>query len=111
MSFALTVTQALLENNGLDTRSITRLEVGTETILDHSKSIKTHLLDLFPDNPFLEGVDCINACFGATQALFNTVDYIRLHGGYGIVVATDVSVYGGPVCFMSFHFFFIVLIC
>jgi hydroxymethylglutaryl-CoA synthase len=54
-------------------------------------------MQLFPENPYLEGVDCINACFGASSALFSAVDYVKLHGKLAIVVATDVAVYGGPV--------------
>ena len=97
ISLALTVTHRLIEHHSIDVQSVGRIEVGTETIIDHSKSIKTHLIDLFAKNPFLEGVDCVNACFGGTQALFNTIDYVKLYGKNAIVVATDIAAYGGPV--------------
>lgn len=50
--------------------------VGTETLIDKSKSVKTVLMDLFPENPHLEGADIKNACYGGTQALFNCVDWV-----------------------------------
>ena len=44
------------------------LQVGTESSLDRSKSIKSHLCRLFTaaGNASLEGVDCIHGCYGAT---------------------------------------------
>ena len=57
-------------------------------------------MQLFDNNPSLEGVDCVNACFGATQALFNAVDWVRLYGENAIVVASDIALYGGPVCLL-----------
>lgn len=54
-------------------------------------------MQLFGDNNHMEGVDCVNACFGATQALFNAVDWVTCHGKSAIVVATDIAIYGGPV--------------
>lgn len=53
------------------------LEVGTETLIDKSKSVKTVLMDLFPNNKSLEGADVKNACYGGTQALFHAVDWIQ----------------------------------
>ncbi len=53
-----------------------RLEVGTETLIDKSKSIKTTLMQLFAPNHDIEGVTSINACYGATNALFNTINWV-----------------------------------
>jgi 3-hydroxy-3-methylglutaryl CoA synthase len=48
----------------------------------------------------LQGVDCINACYGGTSALFNAVNWVESRswdGRYAIVVASDVAVYAaGP---------------
>ena len=54
-------------------------QVGTETIQDKSKSVKTVLMELFVShgNSDVEGVDCINACYGGTAALFNAVNWIE----------------------------------
>lgn len=56
-----------------------RLEVGTETLLDKSKSTKTVLMQLFSHfgNNDIEGVTSINACYGGTNALFNTLNWIQ----------------------------------
>lgn len=78
-SLALTVVQALVEKNGVSYADIGRLEVGTETILDKSKSVKTVLMQLFAGsgNSSVEGLDTTNACFGGTQALFNAVAWVE----------------------------------
>jgi hydroxymethylglutaryl-CoA synthase len=55
----------LMEKYNVDPNSIGRLDVGTETIIDKSKSVKTVLMDLFPGNPDIEGIDSKNACYGA----------------------------------------------
>ena len=48
-----------------------RLEVGTETLLDKAKSLKTLLMSLFREsgNYDVEGITSINACYGSTNAL------------------------------------------
>lgn len=95
-SFALTVTSRLLKNYNIDPNSVGRLEVGTETILDKSKSVKTVLMQLFGDNTNLEGVDTINACYGGTNAFLNTVNWIESSAWDGrdaIVVAGDIALY------------------
>jgi hypothetical protein len=47
-----------------------------------------------------QGVDCINACYGGTSALFNAVNWVESRSWdarYAIVVASDVAVYAaGP---------------
>lgn len=96
----MTVTSRLLAKNNIDTNSIGRLEVGTETILDKSKSVKSVLMQLFQDNTNIEGVDTINACYGGTNALFNSVSWVESSAWDGrdsIVVAGDIAVYNqGP---------------
>ena len=70
-------------NTGFSPRDFGRLEVGTESILDRSKSVKTVLMQLFEQgegegegHTDLEGVDSVNACYGATAALFNTAQWV-----------------------------------
>ena len=95
-SFALTVASRLIKNYNIDTSSIGRLEVGTETILDKSKSVKTVLMQLFGDNTNIEGVDTLNACYGGTNAFLNTVNWIESSawdGRDGIVIAGDIALY------------------
>lgn len=78
-SLCLTVVQRLMERNGLSYASVGRLEVGTETIIDKSKSVKTVIMQLFEDsgNTDVEGIDTTNACYGGTAALFNAVNWVE----------------------------------
>jgi hydroxymethylglutaryl-CoA synthase len=95
-SFALTVTSNLMSKYKIDPSSIGRVEVGTETILDKSKSVKSVLMQLFGDNTNIEGVDTVNACYGGTNAVFNTVNWVESSGWDGrdaIVVAGDIALY------------------
>ncbi|WAQ82373.1 hypothetical protein PtA15_2A690 [Puccinia triticina] len=101
-SFLLTVTRSLLTKYNIDPRSIGRIDVGTESIIDKSKSVKTILMDLFAasGNTDIEGVDSKNACYGGTAALFNVINWVESRswdGRYGLVVAGDIAVYAdGP---------------
>ncbi|KAK6492564.1 hydroxymethylglutaryl-CoA synthase [Huso huso] len=97
-SLCLTAVQRLMERNCLSYESIGRLEVGTETIIDKSKSVKTVLMQLFEEsgNTDVEGIDTTNACYGGTAALFNAVNWVESSswdGRYALVVAGDIAVY------------------
>ena len=72
--------------------------MGTETLLDKSKSVKTVLMQLFQDsgNTNVEGVDTVNACYGGTNALFNSINWVESSAWDGrdaIVVAGDIALY------------------
>ncbi|KAJ7576975.1 hydroxymethylglutaryl-coenzyme A synthase C terminal-domain-containing protein [Mycena floridula] len=101
-SFALNAVAGLLEKFNIDPKSVGRIDVGTETIIDKSKSVKTTLMDLFAEsgNFDIEGIDSKNACYGSTAALFNAVNWIESSswdGRNAIVVAGDIAVYAeGP---------------
>jgi hydroxymethylglutaryl-CoA synthase len=97
-SFALTTVSWLFKKNDINPNSIGRLEVGTETLLDKSKSVKSVLMQLFEEsgNYNVEGVDTVNACYGGTNALFNSVNWIESSAWDGrdaIVVAGDIALY------------------
>ncbi|KAM7525680.1 hypothetical protein LguiA_015582 [Lonicera macranthoides] len=102
ISMSLTTVTSLLEKYGIDPKQIGRLEVGSETVIDKSKSIKTFLMQIFEEceNTDIEGVDSTNACYGGTAALFNCVNWVESSswdGRYGLVVCTDSAVYAeGP---------------
>ena len=99
-SMALTVTHSLLEKYNIDPHSVGRVEVGTETLVDKSKSTKTILMDLFDGNTDIEGATVVNACYGGTSALLNAFHYVESDswdGRYAIVVAVDIATYArGP---------------
>lgn len=95
-SLTLTAVKKLLENNNVATKNIGRLEVGTETLLDKSKSVKSVLMQLFPDNYDIEGVDTVNACYGGTSAIINAINWIESSSWDGrdaIAVAGDIAIY------------------
>ncbi|XP_005112064.1 hydroxymethylglutaryl-CoA synthase 1 [Aplysia californica] len=97
-TLCLTVVQRLMQRNKIGYNEIGRLEVGTETIIDKSKSTKTVVMQLFEEsgNTDLEGVDTTNACYGGTAALFNAANWIESSawdGRYALVVAGDIAVY------------------
>ncbi|KAG5456601.1 MAG: hydroxymethylglutaryl-coenzyme A synthase C terminal-domain-containing protein, partial [Olpidium bornovanus] len=87
-----------MEKYDVSYADIGRLEVGTETIIDKSKSVKSVLMQLFVDsgNSAVEGVDTTNACYGGTSALFNAVNWVESSswdGRLALVVAGDIAVY------------------
>lgn len=102
ISMSLTVVSTLLQKYEIDPKQIGRLEVGSETVIDKSKSIKSFLMQIFEKygNTDIEGVDSTNACYGGTAALFNCVNWVESNswdGRYGLVVCTDSAVYAeGP---------------
>ena len=54
------------------------VKVGTETLLDKSKSAKTWLMPLLGEgNTDVEGVTSYNACYGGSAALFNSVAWVE----------------------------------
>ena len=95
-SMCLTVVSKLLERHHVCKSRIGRLEVGTESIQDKSKSVKSYLMQLF-EHTDICGVDNINACYGGTAALLNCVAWMESadwDGRLAVVVAGDVAVYG-----------------
>ena len=101
-SLCLTVVSNLMQRHQLNYKDIGRLEVGTETIIDKSKSVKTVLMNLFEEsgNFDVEGVDTSNACYGGTSALFNAAAWVESSswdGRMALVVCGDIAVYAsGP---------------
>lgn len=97
-SLCLTALTKLMEKTQVGYENIGRLEVGTETIIDKSKSVKSVLMQLFEDsgNTDIEGIDTTNACYGGTAALINAVNWIESSawdGRYAVVVCGDIAVY------------------
>lgn len=101
-SLALTAVDQLIRNAGVHYSDIGRLDVGTETVLDRSKSLKSRLMQLFVEsgNFEVEGLDCTNGCYGGTAALLNACAWLESSawdGRLAVVVCGDVAVYApGP---------------
>ncbi|KAJ1735964.1 3-hydroxy-3-methylglutaryl coenzyme A synthase [Coemansia biformis] len=97
-SVCMSAVQSFMEKYGVSYADIGRLEVGTETIIDKSKSTKTVLMRLFEEsgNFTVEGIDTSNACYGGTSALFNACQWVSSpawDGRLALVVAADIAVY------------------
>jgi hydroxymethylglutaryl-CoA synthase len=97
-SIALTAVHRLLECYNIDPKQIGRLDVGTESLVDKSKSTKTTLMQLFSPsgNRDIEGATVMNACYGGTASLLNSVAWVNspeAHGRFAIYVACDIAVY------------------
>ena len=97
-SISLTCVNNLMNKYKVNPAQGGRLEVGTETLLDKSKSVKTVLMNLFKQsgNHDIEGITSINACYGSTNALFNSINWIQSDswdGRYAILVSSDIAVY------------------
>eukprot|EP00434_Breviolum_minutum_P025189 symbB.v1.2.022250.t3/scaffold1931.1/size95788/1 len=77
--------------------AIGRIDIGTESIQDRSKSMKSYIMDIFEryaNESNIEGVDQYNACYGGQACGLCTLSWVesdRWDGRYGIAVATDIS--------------------
>ncbi|CAK9087574.1 Hydroxymethylglutaryl-CoA synthase 1 (HMG-CoA synthase 1) (3-hydroxy-3-methylglutaryl coenzyme A synthase 1) [Durusdinium trenchii] len=114
ISFSMTVVHRLLERmeqkginetgnympNGQPLsvwNAIGRIDIGTESIQDRSKSMKSYVMDIFEryaNESNIEGVDQYNACYGGQACGLCTLSWVesdRWDGRYGIAVATDIS--------------------
>ncbi|KER26450.1 hypothetical protein T265_06306 [Opisthorchis viverrini] len=98
-SICLTAVSNLVRRLNLDLLNVGFMEVGTETLIDKSKSTKTVLMQLFEacGNFDVEGIDVKNACFGGTAALFHALNWLESSawdGRLALVVAGDIAIYG-----------------
>lgn len=89
-----------MERYSINPKDIGRLEIGTESMVDRSRSMKSYLMEhIFREsgNFDLEGCTSIMACYGGTNALFNSLNWLEssvANGKLAIVVMTDISRYG-----------------
>lgn len=101
-SISLTVTAALLENYKIDPNSIGFLEVGTETLIDKCKTVKSVVCsELLPGVRDIHGSESKGACFAGTQSIINAMNWVRtnhaLRNQNAIVICADIAVYdSGP---------------
>ena len=88
----------LMQQEGLNPTTISRIYVGTESGVDSSKPVASYVLSnleqRFGSSSFrnCDVVDVTFACIGAIDALQNCADYIRLNPTKkAIVIASDYS--------------------
>lgn len=91
------VVRSLMDKYKISYSDIGRLEVGTETIIDKSKSVKSVLMQLFEEsgNTNIVGIDTTNACYGGTAALLNAINWMESSswdGRFALVVAGYVTI-------------------
>lgn len=101
-SVCFSAVERFMRVNAIPYSWIGRVEVASETILDHSKAIKTHLMSLFEasGNSDVEGIDCMNACYAGTNALFNSAAWVESSawdGRYALVVSADIAEYAAGI--------------
>ncbi|WIA07941.1 hypothetical protein OEZ85_007418 [Tetradesmus obliquus] len=103
VSMAATAVLRLLEAAGVALTAIGKIEVGTETGVDRSKSVMSYLVQHFQQqgNTTLQGSDHMHGCYGGTAALLSVADWVgspSWDGRLGLAVATDIAVYpeGSP---------------
>ena len=90
--------ERLLQRTKIERGQIGRIDVGTESMVDMSKSIKSTLTALFTahGNWSIAGSDLYNACYGGTAALFACVDWVTgcaWDGRYAIAIGSDIARY------------------
>jgi len=96
VSIALTALSRLMFRYNVKFEEVGMMYVGSESLLDRAKSIKSNLMMLFNEhNCFdVEGVDVYNACYGGTAALLNCMNWITApswDGRWAITCATDIA--------------------
>ncbi|GBF91211.1 hypothetical protein Rsub_04880 [Raphidocelis subcapitata] len=98
VSMGATAMLRLMEAYGVDAAEVGKLEVGTETAVDRSKSVMSYLMEHLNarGNTSAQGADNVHGCYGGTAALFHAADWVcgpSWDGRLAVVVATDVAVY------------------
>lgn len=97
VALAATAVGRLLRQTGVDPSRIGMLVVGTETGVDHSKAVASHVQGLLKLPRTMRTYDTQHACYGGTAALMAASEWIASGAAAGrvaIVVASDIARYG-----------------
>jgi hydroxymethylglutaryl-CoA synthase len=96
-SMMMTCIRRMMDRWGLVWKDIGRLEVGNESNTDTSKSYKTVLCQMIPQQyRDIEGADHKNACYGGTNALFAALSWVDSSfwdGRHALVLCGDIAAY------------------
>ena len=97
VSMALCSLSTLIRLCELNFCEIGRLEVGTESAVDRGKSTKSFLMAFFESDGHynVDGVDTFNACYGGTNALLSSINWMCRHSNntFGTVTCSDPAVH------------------
>ena len=103
-SMAANALYKLIANNNIDTKSVGRIYLGTESALDAAKPTATYAVGMVEEKlakqhglrcfKNCDVVDMTFACVGAVDALENCIDWIKSNSERkAIVIASDVAKY------------------
>lgn len=87
----------LFGNFSIDPESVALVIVGTETAVDHSKPVASHVHQILNLSKNCRVFETKHACYGATAGIAMATDWIlsgRARGKKALVVASDVARYG-----------------
>ncbi|QDE98102.1 hydroxymethylglutaryl-CoA synthase family protein [Myxococcus xanthus] len=97
VALAATAAARLIRQQDVDPSRIGMLVVGTETGIDHSKPIASHVQGLLKLPRTMRTYDTQHACYGGTAGLMAAVEWIASGAGAGkvaVVVCSDIARYG-----------------
>ena len=97
VALAATAVARLIQNHGVEASRVGMLVVGTETGVDHSKAVASHVQGLLKLPRTMRTFDAQHACYGGTAGLMAATEWIASGAGAGrlaIVVCSDIARYG-----------------
>lgn len=97
VSLAVSAGRKVLQDFAVDPAEIGTLVVGTETAVDHSKPVATHVHEHLGLATNCRSVETKHACLGGSAGLGLAMDWIaagRACGRKALVVAADIAWYG-----------------
>jgi hydroxymethylglutaryl-CoA synthase len=97
VALAATAVRRLLEATGVEPERIGMLVAGTETGVDHSKPVASHVQGLLGLPRAMRVFDTTHACYGGTAALNGACEWIAsgvARGRVAVVVCSDIARYG-----------------
>jgi hydroxymethylglutaryl-CoA synthase len=97
VALAASAASRLIQRHGVDPARVGMLVVGTETGVDHSKPVASHVQGLLKLPRTMRTYDTQHACYGGTAGLMAAVEWIASGAGAGrsaIVVCSDIARYG-----------------
>jgi hydroxymethylglutaryl-CoA synthase len=96
VALAATAAHRLLTRHAVDPARIGLLVVGTETGVDHSKAVASHVQGLLGLPRAMRVYDAQHACYGGTAGLMAAVEWLASGVGKGraaLVIASDIARY------------------
>jgi hydroxymethylglutaryl-CoA synthase len=93
VSMAATAGRKVLQQADVSPDKVGLLIVGTETPVDKSKPVATHVHDLLGISSTCRVYDIVHACIGGTYGVTAALDWLRGNDRYALVIASDIASY------------------